>query len=93
MADDIEYGLACPFLNDDPVYAAGVEFGMLWADLRQQPKRWSGYVLPTNEEQVRVAASRLGYEVPKIEPWTPDDETETAWVLMELRRMKTATQT
>ena len=37
MAD--EWGLVAPFLTDDPAFARGVRYGMLFLRLRQTRKR------------------------------------------------------
>jgi hypothetical protein len=57
------YGLLCPFLNDSPDYAHGVELGLLWARLRGEEEVIEDYVTLANQEQVTLAANRLGWRV------------------------------
>lgn len=82
--DDESWGLVCPFLNHDPVFAQGVAFGQLWCRMREEIEI-SDYILSEIDEQVRVAASRLGFEITKLEPWLWQGE-ETGWILIEMHR-------
>jgi hypothetical protein len=62
--------LVCPFLTDDPVYANGVEFGMLYARMRDAPEdAIQDYFCRANQEQILLLANRLGWTVREIEPW------------------------
>ena len=80
------YSLLCPFLNSDPVFAQGVAFGMLWSQMRDEDcDEIAEYILSEIEEQVRVAASRTGWEVVELKPWLPDGE-ETGWVFCRMVR-------
>lgn len=81
-----EYSLACPFLTDDPVYAHGVEFGMLWArmsDPRNTDLRET--IRTENSEQVRVAAARLGWDLVDLREWE-DGPPDNGWVFVRLVR-------
>ena len=76
-----EYGLVCPFLNHNPVYAYGVEFGMLWCKL-QDPEIdvIEDYFLLANQEQITLAANRLGWHIVEMRSWGKD------WMWVEMRR-------
>lgn len=67
--------LVCPFLDADPKYALGVEFGMLYAQLRDADEPVSGYFTTANQDQILLAASRLGWSVAEMKQWEehPDD--------------------
>jgi hypothetical protein len=87
MAKDATYSLLCPFLDHDPRFAHGVEFGMLWADLTTGTEdRIASYFTTQNQDQILLAASRLGWAVVKMEPWElfPDH-----WFYLEMERPKT----
>lgn len=59
--------LMVPFLNLDPVYAFGVEFGQLYAEMRApDPEPIERCLTRTNQDQVLLAASRLGWTVDEI---------------------------
>lgn len=65
--------LVCPFLNADPVYAFGVEFGMLYVEMRaENPAPIARYFTTENQDQILLAASRLGWTVEEIKPWGKD---------------------
>lgn len=60
--------LLVPFLTDDPVFAHGVEVGMLfWQMAHGGEGLIEGYFLIDNEEQILVMASRLGWHAEQIE--------------------------
>jgi hypothetical protein len=61
--------LVCPFLNADPVYAFGVEFGMLYARMRSSDEPIGDYFTIQNQDQILLAASRLGWSVEEIRKW------------------------
>ncbi len=62
-----EYDLVMPFLTDDPAFAHGVEFGLLYARMtRGEEDRISDYFLIDNEEQITLCANRLGWRVVEI---------------------------
>ena len=64
--------LVMPFLNPDPVYAFGVEFGMLYPQLRDDSEPISEYFTIQNQDQILLAASRLGWVVAEMKPWKAD---------------------
>lgn len=67
---DHAWGLVCPFLLDGPVFARGVEFGLLYARMRDPAADVvEDYLLRANQEQVTLLASRLGWRVAVMEPW------------------------
>jgi hypothetical protein len=63
------YNLVCPFLNNDPTFAYGVEFGLLYARMRSGVKRVKGYFCRENQDQILLLANRLGWTVRKLKPW------------------------
>ena len=64
--------LVCPFLSADPVYAYGVEFGMLYPELRDSDEPIARYFTIQNQDQILLAASRLGWAVEEMKPWGRD---------------------
>jgi hypothetical protein len=61
-----EHELLCPFLDSDPAYARGVEFGILWTRLRASDGPIGDYFTRANQDQILLAASRLGWSVEEI---------------------------
>jgi hypothetical protein len=57
-----EQRLLCPFLDQSSAFTQGVEFGMLVAKMRKA-KKVSDYFLLANQDQILLAASRLGWEI------------------------------
>lgn len=76
------YAMACPILTDSPEYAAGVRFGMFWAELRQGEETITAVVNKRDEEQFRVAASRRGYAIDHYDQVGDD----SAYVVIVYRR-------
>ena len=64
--------LACPFLTEDPMFAYGVEFGMLYARMQNSDDNIASYFTTYNQDQILLAASRLGWSVQEIDPWGKD---------------------
>jgi hypothetical protein len=75
------YSLVCPFLTDDPTFAYGVEFGLLYARM-QTAKRIKDYFCRENQERILLLANRLGWAVKKIKPWGKD----WFWCVLERQR-------
>ncbi len=73
-----EYGLLCPFLDEGPSYAHGVEFGMLWARM-QKEDIIEDYITTANQEQVTLAANRLGWRIIEMKCWNE----HWVWIHME----------
>jgi hypothetical protein len=76
--------LLCPYLTDEPAFAYGVEFGMLFCAMKRKTKI-KGYYLRQNQEQILLLANRLGWNVKKIgrrkdcgKPW----EKDWFWLVM-----------
>ncbi len=67
----VEYSLVCPFLTDDPVFARGVEIGMLFSRM-QRRRKIRDYFLLANQEQITLLANRLGWRIQRMEPWGDD---------------------
>ena len=64
--DDNSRKMVVPFLTDDPMFTLGVEFGMVYSHLnRPRCRGWSGMIHRANEEQVMLAANRMGFVVRK----------------------------
>lgn len=78
------YGLVTPFLTDDFMFAAGVEFGMFYHRIKKQPKIIRDYILPENQDRILVLADRFGYNVVKMKHW------DKYWLWIKLRRRKDA---
>ena len=57
------YSMMCPFLTDDPQFALGVEFGLLYARMRGEEERISDFFSKENQDQILLLASRLGWHV------------------------------
>ena len=76
--------LVCPFLNDDPAFAYGVEFGLLFARMGSGEGEVFGYFCIENQEQILLLASRLGWDVVEMKPWqvAPD---QTFWLHIRKR--------
>lgn len=82
--EDDGNSLVCPFLNADPAFAFGVEFGMLWERMRRGDADEIGqYFTTANEEQIRLAAGRLGWDIAEIK-LTDEDPDDKGWVFMRL---------
>lgn len=76
------YGLVCPFLTDDPAFAYGVEFGLLYSRMQGRAKKIKDYFCRANQERILLLANRLGWSVKKIKPWGKD----WFWCVMEQQR-------
>ncbi len=61
------HALVVPFLNEDPVYAFGVEFGQLYARMRSGEEVIEDYFTIQNQDQILLMASRLGWRVVECE--------------------------
>jgi hypothetical protein len=67
------FDLVCPFLDHDPRFAYGVEFGMLFARMRDGDEgEIAGYYCMANQDQILLLASRLGWSVDELRPWGRD---------------------
>jgi hypothetical protein len=81
-----EHALLLPFLNKDPVYCYGVELGMqIIAPMLRGKRVIKGYFRTENEEQIRLACYRLGYDLLRCKPWR-FDRKYTGWVWMVMRK-------
>jgi hypothetical protein len=85
MKDNPEWVLVCPFLDQDQKFAYGVEFGMLYESMRRGDKVIKGYYRTENEEQIRLAAHRKGYDVTELKPWD-EGPKDNGWVWIKLRK-------
>ena len=65
---DETYSLLCPFLNDNPDYAHGVELGMLFERMKQEDEI-DDYFTMANQDQILLLAGRLKWTVKSIEAW------------------------
>lgn len=79
MEDDHDWGLVVPFLTDDPVFAYGVEFGMLFMEMKDADAV-EGIYCRKNQDQILLLASRLKWKVEKMEP--VDDD----WFFLSMTR-------
>ena len=81
-----EHSLLLPFLNQDPVYTYGCELGLsVLAPMFRKRTVVKGYFRTENEEHIRLACHRLGYDLVRCKAWVCDGE-ETGWVWMKMRR-------
>lgn len=74
-----ENTLVCPFLSADPVYALGVEFGMLYARMQGTDEPIGDYFARANQDQILLLASRAGWRVVEMRP----ESRDWFWLLME----------
>jgi hypothetical protein len=84
---DETYSLIIPFLDDDPKFAHGVEFGLLYGRMRYgEEDKIEDYFTTANQEQITLLANRLGWRVVAMEPWegAPGD-----WTWFVLKRPET----
>jgi hypothetical protein len=74
------YDLVCPFLTDDPMFAYGVEFGMLYARMQSESGEIKDYFCRQNQERILLLANRLGWKVQRIKARDKD------WFFCEMER-------
>jgi len=77
------YNIVCPFLTDDPTFAYGVEFGMLYARMRNGCDSIRDFFCRANQDQILLLASRMGWAVQQMKPWGKD------WFWCELEKEPT----
>lgn len=81
-----EYSLLIPFLDPSQRYCRGVELGMqIIAPMLNGKRVIRGYFRSRNEEQIRLAAHRMGYEVTLVKAWRFEGK-RTGWVRMKLKK-------
>lgn len=73
----MQYDLICPFLTDNPMFAYGVEFGLLFARMKEETEI-KDYFCRANQERVLLLANRLGWCVDKIERY------DKCWFWLEM---------
>lgn len=79
------FDLICPFLDQSPRYAYGVEFGMLYARMDAGSEVLiDDYFCRANQDQILLAASRLGWQVTAMGPCGPD------WLRLRMERDRPA---
>lgn len=61
------YELMCPFLDQDPRYAFGVEFGLLWNRLKGDETVIEDWFTTDNQEQITLAANRTGWTIVEMQ--------------------------
>ena len=76
---DSNWSLVCPFLTDDPNFARGVEFGLLFAQMKTA-KAIDGYYLLANQEQITLLANRAGWTILKMKAW------DKSWFRLKMRK-------
>ena len=63
----------------------GVDFGLLWAQLRDPGcDLVEGYFVTANQERITLACNRLGWRVEEMKPW---EEAPDQWTWFRLRRV------
>ena len=80
----IRSDLICPFLTDDPEFARGVDFGMLFQCMRTESEI-DDYFLTANQEQITLLANRMGWHIVNMESWSEGPEW-TRIHMIETRR-------
>lgn len=91
-----KHALILPFLNQSKDFTYGVEFGFgIVAPMTFGAEQIRGYFRTENEEQIRLACYRFGYDVAELKPWRPREKRpdgtkgkrrETGWVWMVLEK-------
>jgi hypothetical protein len=76
----MSHQLVCPFMTDDPMFAYGVEFGLLHARMRGDEEAIGDYFCRANQERILLLANRLGWKVVEVEP------TDKDWFWCEMER-------
>lgn len=71
--------LVVPFFDQDPKYAYGVEFGMLYARMQVETEI-ADYFTIENQEQILLLANRLHWSVSELET---TDCSGWFWVKMQ----------
>jgi hypothetical protein len=67
------YTLVAPFLTDDPLFAYGVEYGLLFARMREEGSTEIGdFFCRQNQERILLLANRLGWHVAEMKPTSKD---------------------
>jgi hypothetical protein len=66
-----KHTLVMPFLNGEEAYALGVEFGMLYSRMKSDDEV-KDYFCRENQDQILLAASRLGWRVVEMKPHDDD---------------------
>lgn len=62
--------LVVPFLTDEPLFAYGVEFGMLYARMSDPATDLiEDYFTLWLQEQITLTASRLGWKIIEMRPY------------------------
>jgi hypothetical protein len=74
------HSLICPFLSDDPAFAYGVEFGMLYSRMRNGEDVIEDYFCRANQDQILLLASRLRWRVIAMTVWGRD------WIRFRLEK-------
>jgi hypothetical protein len=78
------YGLVCPFLTDDPTFAYGVEFGLLFARMRGEEEYIADYFCLDNQDRILLLASRLGWTIRSMKLW------DEGWFWCEMEKGPTS---
>lgn len=73
------HSLVCPFLDPDVKYALGVEFGMLFEQIKTLPVIRDFFCLE-NQEQITLLLDRAGWEVTNMRIYNEQ------WFWLEARR-------
>ncbi len=66
------YNRLRPFLTDDPLFAYGVEFGLLYARMQNGEDRIGEYFCRQNQDRILLLANRLGWSVLAMKSWGRD---------------------
>jgi hypothetical protein len=66
------HSLVVPFLTDDPAFAFGVEFGLLYARLSEGDEEVADFFCRENQDRILLMAGRLGWHVEEMRPHDRD---------------------
>jgi hypothetical protein len=81
LSHDADHSLICPFLDESPAYAAGVELGVLFERMKRR-RVIRDYFTAANQDQITLLCNRTGWEVVSMRPWGGEGQ----WFYGVLRR-------
>ncbi len=79
--DGSSFGLVAPFLTDDPVFAYGCEFGMLYERMKHEDEIEEAYHTE-NQDRILVMAGRVGWVVDEVTPL----DWEDGWFMLKMHK-------
>jgi len=83
MSDNANYTLVVPFLTDEPLFAFGVEYGLLFARMSDpNVNEIHDYCSIWLQEQITLTANRCGWRI--VEMSTVDE----CWFWLRMKRSR-----